>query len=295
MADDATFRIEQWDAGDQCVERLIAASDNFAVAHAAFEAAAKEYPHARLKLYKQERVIVSRSPESYFWNASGFGPPGCPELPRTFLQRVWQSMSPSVKAASLIYVGVVVGAGATYYLASVHPEILGIRPERVIVQPKVDVGPARPPIVLGQEIRVIYPAEIDRAMVECVDGLRSALVERAGRRDIDPKTLRIEVLPRGDLTYIINLWGPGVLLSTHSTDFREDLSFFVHVGRNYKDVNELTVTFYLFRSRKNMGPLSKPVNEGLWNEMSREDESGLTDLQSFISSRFRNCIISQGM
>jgi hypothetical protein len=64
MADsDLPFRIEQWDAADQRVERLIAASDSLIVARAAFVAAPAEYPKARLTLRQQTRIIESHPKE----------------------------------------------------------------------------------------------------------------------------------------------------------------------------------------------------------------------------------------
>jgi len=59
---DVLFRIEQWDAGDQRIERLIATSDSLVVARAAFAAVTREYPRARLTLRQQARVIESHDP-----------------------------------------------------------------------------------------------------------------------------------------------------------------------------------------------------------------------------------------
>lgn len=56
------FRIEQWDAQDRRVERIIAASDSLVVARAAFAAAAAEYPEARLTLRQRTRVIERHEP-----------------------------------------------------------------------------------------------------------------------------------------------------------------------------------------------------------------------------------------
>jgi len=57
---DLPYWVEEWDAGDRRLERLIAASDNLVVAPGAFAAAAAEYPRARLTLRQQARVIEKK-------------------------------------------------------------------------------------------------------------------------------------------------------------------------------------------------------------------------------------------
>jgi hypothetical protein len=56
------FRVEQWDAADLRVERLIAASDHLLIAKAAFRVAVQLMPTARLYLRHRARVIDHHEP-----------------------------------------------------------------------------------------------------------------------------------------------------------------------------------------------------------------------------------------
>jgi hypothetical protein len=57
------FRIEQWDAADVRLERVIAASDHLLVAKAAFFEAVRLMPTMRLYLRHRARVIEKHEPE----------------------------------------------------------------------------------------------------------------------------------------------------------------------------------------------------------------------------------------
>jgi hypothetical protein len=54
---DLPFKVERWNADDSHIEGVIAAADNVIVARAAFEAAVKAHPAARITLRDGIRVI----------------------------------------------------------------------------------------------------------------------------------------------------------------------------------------------------------------------------------------------
>ena len=56
------FHVEQWDAADLRVERLIAASDHLLIAKAAFRVAVQLMPMARLYLRHRARIIEHHEP-----------------------------------------------------------------------------------------------------------------------------------------------------------------------------------------------------------------------------------------
>jgi hypothetical protein len=55
---DLPFKVERWSADDTRLEGALAASDNLAIARAAFDAAVKAYPAARLTLRDGIRIIA---------------------------------------------------------------------------------------------------------------------------------------------------------------------------------------------------------------------------------------------
>ena len=57
MLDDLPFKVEKWDQADLHVEEVLARAGNQIIAAAAFEAAVKVYPNARLTLRHGIRVM----------------------------------------------------------------------------------------------------------------------------------------------------------------------------------------------------------------------------------------------
>jgi hypothetical protein len=55
--DDLPFKVEQWDATGNRIERVIARAANLIVGRRAYEAACRQYPKARLTLRQGIRVI----------------------------------------------------------------------------------------------------------------------------------------------------------------------------------------------------------------------------------------------